>query len=172
MNIANIATKHTLGANKSYHPKLVGLASASLVLGVPPWHVLDAVDNGNLAWVWDLSPTRGRRDLRFLLYELEGVRFEDVEHVINAVIRYPGMATMPAGRVAEALSVSLRTIGRLGEHNLLCLRHIGRNRVLVDRPSLVGLLRARLVGAGPPPPPIPAPPAGHDSHTHLSVDNH
>lgn len=155
---ATLPTIRTLGANKSYRPVLVGLASASLVLGLPPWQVLDLVDDGGLAWVWDLSVHRRRRDLRFLLQELEG---QSVADGIGLVIGPPDRQVLPACRVAEALGISLDLVAKLGRHNLLAVSQIGPRRAVVDRASLVGLLRSRLVGGEPPTPARPVRPGLH-----------
>lgn len=118
----------------------------------PRADLLDAVDEGRLTWVWDVSLGGYRRDLRFLLQELDGVVFGEADQVIDSVIRYPGQVEIPACRVAASLALAPVRLARLAQHNLLVVRHIGPRRTVVSRASLVAFLRARLVGAAPPTP--------------------
>jgi hypothetical protein len=106
----------SIHTHRVYRPVLVPIERAMEALCIPHEAVLEAVEAGELLWVWDIAQARSRRELRFWLGELlmPGGRNRDMGlyHVLRCLDPGDLEFQLHPLAVADILAVRATTVYR------------------------------------------------------------
>jgi hypothetical protein len=131
-----------------YHPILVDTRVACFVTQHAQHILLEMVECGALAWVWDLAGDGSpRRELRFWLRELMDpavVRSLEIGHALELVVGHECLPLIRVSTVTTIMSADRSAVKRLIDAGELSGPLTGNVR-WIERDSLIAFLMRRLV---------------------------
>lgn len=128
-------------------PGLVTPDVARAIMGWTYGQLIDAVHGGRVIWAWDIGrhAARTRKELRFWLPDIMGIRVHDVEQVLDMVMGASLRRWYWGSDVARLLACSIQHVTALLRDGELAVHSATSHGRRIDAQSLRSFLRRRIV---------------------------